>query len=158
MKTMKINLSVFLVAASVVVCACPDAFALQGEYKAIRALETQEQSTAKAAILDRPQLQYTSGDQRDPFKTLIIKDEKAGTVQVAPGVEEKAPPMTVQGIIWGGALPVAIINDEMVKVGDTTKEGAKITSIVKEGIGFLYKDKNFNIPSPASGELSGQEL
>lgn len=155
--TMKKFLPVLLVAAA---CAGlrANAFALQGEFKAIRALETQQQADSKLAVIERPQLQYTSGSQRDPFKTLIVKDEKAGTVQVAPGVEEKAPPMTVQGIIWGGAFPVAIINDEMVKVGDTTKDGAEITSIAKEGIGFLYKDKNFNIPSPASGESSGQEL
>jgi hypothetical protein len=149
MKMMKKSLFVFLV-ASACVCVWSGAFALQAEFKAIHDLQTQQQAGAKPAILDRPHLQYTSGDQRDPFKTLIIKDEKAGTVQVAPGVEEKPPQMTVQGIIWGGALPVAIIDDELVKVGDTTKEGAKITSIAKEGIGFLYKDKNFNIPSPAS--------
>jgi hypothetical protein len=149
---------VFLTAALLCADVFTRAFALQGEFKAIKALESQEKADAKPAILDRPQFQYTSGDQRDPFRTLIIKDEKAGTVQVAAGVEEKPPQMTVQGVIWGGVIPVAIINDEMVKVGDTTKDGAKITSIEKKGIGFLYKDKNFNIPSPAHNDLPAQEL
>lgn len=137
-----------LLLLAVFACVCRSSFALtQGEFNAARMLEN-PQEDSKAKLLDRPRLQYTSTDQRDPFRMLIVRDEKAGTVQVAPGVEEKPPQMTVQGIMWGGAFPVAIINDELFRVGDTTKEGAKITSITKDGIEILYQEKNFEILPP----------
>ena len=98
-------------------------------------------------VISRPVIEYSSGDLRDPFGDLlqlaIEKEQKAKEVQdvvAAPkDSTEPAKPMPsldkfkVQGVIWGGKFPQAIINNKILGVGDLI-EGAEIVSIEKKGI------------------------
>lgn len=50
--------------------------------------------------------------------------------------------LDVTGIVWGTDKPKAIINDEVLGIGDAV-EGAEILNISKEGILLKYKDKEY---------------
>jgi hypothetical protein len=47
-------------------------------------------------------------------------------------------------------LPQAIINNKVLKVGDTI-EGAQVKNIGKEGITVLFEGSEYNLSSPAAG-------
>lgn len=101
-----------------------------------------------------PSVEYKSDGLRDPFEGVFKTEPTAtpGPVEAAAKPPLPPPPLTVQGIIWGGNIPQAIINDKVVKVGDTIAE-AKITDIGKEGIEVIFKDYTFKLNSPAAVQL-----
>ncbi len=51
-------------------------------------------------------------------------------------------PLIVQGVVWGGAMPQAIINNKVFNIGDVI-EGAKVIEINKKGVILLYKDRTY---------------
>ncbi len=100
-------------------------------------------------IAVKPELSYTASELKDPFEDNLKKYEAQEAVKET-GAEEAAktlPTFLVQGIIWGGSLPQAIIDDSVVKVGDTIKE-AEVIAIDKEGITLLYYGREYKISSP----------
>lgn len=101
-----------------------------------------------------PKVEYRAGVMRDPFVWQIKQDLAPSTIQDQRQVEEKVPPpaLTVSGIIWGGKFPQAIVNNKVVKVGDTL-EKAQIISIGKDGVQVLFNNKIFNLLSPAVTQL-----
>ena len=104
--------------------------------------------SGEAAPVTRPSVEYTAGDKRDPFKT-YLKDSESASEEAPEGeVEIKLPELVVNGIIWGGKFPQAIINDKVVKVGDEI-EGAKIKQISKDGVVVLFSSKTYTLPAPA---------
>lgn len=124
-------------------------FATQAEFKVINELQRQERELPPEVLIDRPSFTYTSFSERDPFDGLITKDEEKGTVQLSDSVEAPPPEMTVQGVIWGGAFPVAIINDQLVREGDKILDGVDIVNIEAYGVTYKYNDKEYTLPSPA---------
>jgi hypothetical protein len=87
-------------------------------------------------VIARPVVEYKSGELRDPFQSVATSEEKKVTPEgkvdlMQPGSD--LGNLKVQGIIWGGRIPQAIINDKVLTVGDTI-EGAEILSIDKKGI------------------------
>lgn len=106
----------------------------------------------------RPNVEYKADNLRDPFQTYVIEKKKAEAVQAGtsqPEEESVTPPaLTVQGIIWGGRFPQAIINNKVVRVGDIIEE-AEITDISKEGVIITFKNRQFNLSSPAAVKLEG---
>jgi len=120
----------------------------------IKKLEESEK-TPPPEVIVRPKVEYKAGDLKDPFQR--YKEEK-----IPPGAQQKEsglstpPSLTVQGIIWGGRFPQAIINNKVVKVGDTI-EGARVISIDKEGITLLFEGMQYNLPSPAAGALPSKK-
>lgn len=58
-------------------------------------------------------------------------------------------PLIVQGVVWGGAMPQAIINNRVTNIGDVI-EGAKVIDISKKGVILLYKDRKYLLPSYVS--------
>ena len=104
-------------------------------------------------LFKRPALIYGSGDLKDPFDSALPKPERpvqikqlsaaAGT-PVAP-----LPTFDVQGILWGGPLPQAVIEGQVLKVGDVIKD-AEITEISKEGIKLRYNKREYKILPPSS--------
>jgi len=63
--------------------------------------------------------------------------------------EVKLPVLKVQGLIWGGNFPQAIINNKVVRVDDEV-DGAKIVSIEKDGLWVSFNDKQYNLSSPVA--------
>jgi hypothetical protein len=81
----------------------------------------------------------------------LVVEEK-----VAPAVVQEQPKelpnFTVQGLVWGGVFPQAIINDQVVKKGDVLGD-AKIVEIGKEGVTVLFGNKEYVLsPSVVSGQ------
>ena len=114
----------------------------------------QAQGVAQPASVSRPKIEYKAGELRDPFKSPI--SELPPPEEKPPVVVETPPPQfTVQGVIWGGSFPQAIINNKVVKAGDTL-EGATIKSIAKDGIIIIFNKKEYKISSPAGAGGSSQ--
>jgi hypothetical protein len=124
------------------------------EFKEIERLTEMERAKPEEKIV-RPQVEYSAGGYRNPFKKLIEKaDIKSEVNQAAqkPKQEEMPPPpqFTVQGIVWGGDFPQAIIDNKVVKAGDSI-EGYVIKDISKEGVTLLFKGFEYKLSSPATG-------
>lgn len=128
------------------------------EYKEMQKLEKMEvrQQQVQVEIIERPSVEYNAEGLRDPFDVLIAKPiiPESSQSKENTDIQEGTPPLlTVQGIIWGGMFPQAIINNKVVKVGDTVQE-AQIISIEKDGITVLFKDKQFYLSSPGTEQTS----
>ena len=103
-------------------------------------------------------VKYTGAQYRDPLELPIelrtpIKPVKPVIeTTLEPVLEEVKeveiekeivlPTFTIQGMVWGGIKPQALINGQLCEKGDTIR-GAEITDINKEGVTFVYKDKKF---------------
>ncbi|MDD2654432.1 MAG: hypothetical protein PHI86_04940 [Candidatus Omnitrophica bacterium] len=83
---------------------------------------------------------YDAVSYRDPFMPEIRKEEKKKGENLPQGVQEAPPEFVVQGMIWSSDNPQAIIDGQVLRLGDDIKE-AKIIDISKEGVKFLYRGK-----------------
>jgi Tfp pilus assembly protein PilP len=99
----------------------------------------------------RPVVEYKSGKLRDPFRTYFVKEEvKKDSPQENPDMpkpEFDLSKLKVQGIVWGGKSPQAIINGQVLSVGDLI-EGAQIVSIEKKGITLSFVGAIFDLAAP----------
>jgi hypothetical protein len=115
------------------------------------------QETTENGIIDRPVMEYKSGQLRDPFQSYIVKEKKE--VVVVPVNKSSALPrpdlseFKVQGIIWGGRMPQAIINNKVFTVGDSV-EGAKIVNIGKNKIILNFDGEVFNLVTPVKKSVN----
>ncbi len=102
----------------------------------------------------RPVVNYQSQEYRDPFQK--YQDEErardGGPARTEEDASSIAASMQIQGIIWGGRFPQAIVNNKVVKVGDSVGE-TRIIEIKKDGITVLINNRNYTIPAPASGAV-----
>jgi hypothetical protein len=87
-----------------------------------------------------------SGDQlRDPMVPLVGTrpsrdgDEEDQPEQAAPVA---LPPMSLYGIVWDPANPVALIDGSDVHVGETVK-GARVVAINVDSVVFAYRSRQF---------------
>lgn len=118
-------------------------------------------------VISRPVIEYSSGDLRDPFSDLfqlaVEKEKKEKEEQdiqvplVGSADPEKSMPslekFKVQGVIWGGKFPQAIINNKILGTGDLI-DGAEIVSIEKKGITLSFSGRLANLPTPGNAEVS----
>lgn len=128
------------------------------DFDIIRDSESKERPQTEedaSKIIVRPNIEYEAEGLRDPFK-VYEEEYKKRKEEVAVGKEpiqiEPLPSLTIQGIVWGGSAPLGIINDKVVKVGDTI-EGVKIIKIDRDGIKVLYHGREYNLSSPAKISL-----
>ena len=92
------------------------------------------------------QVSYTSQNLRDPFQSpfemrLIAIEEEEEQRPVEP-IGYDLPHFSVQGMVWGTQMPQAIINNSVVKVGETIA-GAEVLDIRKEGVYLLYQGRQY---------------
>jgi hypothetical protein len=128
------------------------AFTLEPADNAIGKTVAKQETPGKPDTILLPNIEYKSEGLRDPFEGVFKTEGQAqGPVMQAP-LQVSPPPLTVQGIIWGGKMPQAIVNEKVAKVGDTVAD-AKITAINKDGIEVTYKNYTFKIMSPAAAQL-----
>ncbi len=101
---------------------------------------------AEAAAVNAPEssrgantAEYKAGDLRDPFQEekIEIKEPEA-PVETGP-----LPALQVQGIVWGGNSPQAIINNKVVGLGDTI-EGVRITGINNSVVTVSFGNRQYN--------------
>jgi Tfp pilus assembly protein PilP len=143
-----------LEAIVIVVLACTSAMAQPSEHRLIKEMESQNlaPSPKQEPVIKRPAVQYTASNLRDPFESLLTSEILQSQNKDTTPEKINLPGMKVQGVTWGGRFPQAIINNKVLKVGDTV-EGAKIVEIENNGITVLFDGKQYLIPSP-SGEAA----
>jgi len=108
---------------------------------------------SQGVIIEKPKKEYEAGDLRDPFRGYEEKREKPTESQTPSGkVEEPLPNLEVQGIIWGGSIKQAIINNKVVKPGDMIGN-IKILDINKDSVTVLFNNRERNLSSPAAVNL-----
>lgn len=113
--------------------------------KDIEREELRRPNVVEPIVIEKPVGEYTSESLRDPFKPYVLEEKKASTGEGT--TEEALPRLEVQGIIWGSTLPQAIINNTVVKAGDTIEE-ARILEIGKEGVTIFFKNRQYKLGSP----------
>jgi len=129
--------------------------------------ELQEpESITTSFSVERPIVKYQAGNLRDPFRVTV----RTKVIQ-GPGPAEEVKPiksrkplprrLQVQGLVWGGVFPQAIIDNRVVKVGDRislgTKQVARIIDIDKEGVTIVFEGENYKLPAPARVSTSSKK-
>lgn len=93
----------------------------------------------------RAAVSYTSRGLRDPFKSPFEMQGipvVAEAEPTAPTVEYGLSHLNVQGMVWGSKMPQAIINNQIVRIGEII-DGAEILEIRREGVYVLYEGKQY---------------
>lgn len=121
------------------------ALAQTAEDREIKKVEKMDVSQQNTGLTMRLPVEYKGEGLRDPFKG-------ASQEGLARMVNATAPTLEIQGIIWGGRLPQAIVNNKVVKVGDTVQE-ARIIDINKEGVTVFFGGAQYTILSPAVSQM-----
>ncbi len=109
---------------------------------------------------------YTGAQYRDPLELPmelrtpikpVVETAAQPTLKIEREIEREIvlPTFTIQGIVWGGVKPQALINQGLCEKGDIIK-GAKIADITKEGVTFVYKNKKFIIQPTIKLQKIGQ--
>jgi hypothetical protein len=98
----------------------------------------------------RPKVEYKAQGLKDPFQTEV---ERAAMPEEGWETPQALPKMTVQGIIWGGIFPQAIVNNTVVKEGDTIA-GARVIKINKDRVTVFFSGKQYELISPAAQAVS----
>lgn len=106
--------------------------------------DSKEQFTAL-----RPQIEYKASDLRDPFIMFSENRPVESDKNLTEG--QQMPVLTVSGIIWGGVFPQAIVNNKVVKTGDSV-DGVEIIGINKDYIEVFFFGNKYKLDSPASGD------
>jgi hypothetical protein len=115
-------------------------------------LFAQEGGKPQEETSQNPQLEYKSEGLKDPFKLPFKKEESAVELKKEAVAEQPLPALTIEGIIWGGRFPQAIINNQVVKTGDTI-EGVRIKAIAREGLSVVFNNRAYELSSPGKTTL-----
>jgi len=139
----KIGFITLAITLTMVLVVVGSAFATKAELDEMKKLEGEE----KKVEVTKPKAEYTAEGLRDPFKTPFEK--KPGSQEAGDPYAGALGPMKLQGVVWGGKFPQAIINETVLKVGDTI-EGAVIVDINKYGVELFMDGKHYTLSSPVS--------
>lgn len=132
---------------------------------AVNPARGEEKTLSESSVMTgiRPKIEYVTKAAKEPFLDYFTKKQPVTQVTVETEVaavvateelkpKPPLPTLTVQGIIWGGSVPCAIINNKVVKQGDSIEE-VELIKIKKESIEVLYQGWNYSLPSPAGLSL-----
>ncbi len=131
-----------------------DCLFAETKFKEINRLEAMEKQVQPPRPDETTVAEYNTEDLRDPFEIYVEEKKDGGTSE--PEKEEAIPSdppaLTIQGIIWGGKIPQAIIDGKVVKIDDVIGE-AKIIAIDKNGVTVEYKNYKYTLTTvPAAGK------
>ncbi|MBU2474242.1 MAG: hypothetical protein KKG91_05860 [Candidatus Omnitrophica bacterium] len=89
-----------------------------------------------------PILLYSAESYRNPFESLLPKEE-AKVSELASQEAAKPLDVVIQGVLWGSAIPQAIIDGDVYKVGDKLKsiENASLLRITDNVVFIVQGDK-----------------
>jgi len=113
---------------------------------------TAAEATASEDSQGANKIEYKSEDLKDPFQEekIEIKEQPQVEIEIKP-----LPSLQIQGIVWGGGFPQAIINNKVVRVGDTIEE-VRITDINKSGVTVFSGNRQYNLST--SSPINSQDL
>jgi len=110
---------------------------------------------APEEVVAVPPIAYTAHEVRDPFKSLLpaaasSRVESRGPVVGSRSEAPSAPPdLLVQGLVWGGDQPKAIIRGNVYGVGELV-EGMKIVAIDQRGVTIEFQGSSIAYPVTTS--------
>lgn len=78
--------------------------------------------------------------ERDPFVSILDLEEQ----QKATAKKTDLSKMVLKGIIWNEYKPIAIVNDELVMIGDYW-QGLKVEAIEKDSVTLKDQDESFKL-------------
>lgn len=129
---------------------------------------TMEQVTGGVAVVPM----YTAQSLRDPMESLLPKPPQppealpsSDSAEMASSTDAQptAPPpvIRVQGLVWGGLQPKAIINDQIYGVDDVINN-SRIVAIERDGITVDYNGSTLfyslpNILNPGAEDSLSQQ-
>lgn len=87
---------------------------------------------------------YTGRAHRDPTLNPLLGKSVSQKTHAAPELV-RLPYLTIQGVIWGGGTPQAIVDNRVVVKGDILPGGIEILDISGTGIKVLYRGKIFTL-------------
>jgi hypothetical protein len=144
----KITLTVFFITILSYSLFMNRLFAVPAEFKAIKEMEAAQGAKPLPSL--RPPTEYTAEKLRDPFQGVKIEgEEKAPEITASTALP---PSLTIQGLVWGGSFPQAIINNKVFKAGDMI-EGCRIIDINKGGVTIFFGGRQYNIDAPSTVNL-----
>ena len=125
------------------------ASAERSNFQAMKKMEEAEKPKIKEKIV-KPKAKYSAKGLRDPFKTPFENKYLVSAGPITPDSAGGALSLLkLQGVIWGGKFPQAIINGKVVKIGDTI-DRALVVDITKDGVVLFLDGKQYSLSSPAS--------
>lgn len=93
-----------------------------------------------------------------PKKEIIVpKTEVTETPQIVQQPVITLPTLTITGLIWNSDRPQAIVNGQVVTIGDVI-DGAKITKIDKNGIETAFGGQNFTTTMEATNQQTASNI
>jgi len=113
-----------------------------------RRTQVKETTNKAQEEITRPKIEYKAQGLKDPFLPIGQEKEITGFKAHVSDRAKPLPELTLQGLVWGGVFPQAIINNQLVKIGDLIGE-AEVVEIEKEGVTLLYDEKRQKLSSPA---------
>jgi hypothetical protein len=110
-------------------------------------------------------LAYKADGLKDPFRARIKKsDQPVMEEKKEEKVDKPLPLLTIEGIIWGGKFPQAIVNGQVARVGDSIMAGTanagdnvRIDAISRDGITVFFNNRTYEVSSPAKASLTNIE-
>jgi len=109
-------------------------------------IKAMPESMTEATLRSNSNIEYKAGNLRDPFQSPQKQKEPEKQMAERQMPERPLPTLTIQGIVWGGKFPQAIINNKVVKIGDTVNE-VQIVDINKSGVTVSFENREYNLPS-----------
>ena len=100
-------------------------------------------------VMSKVKQAWDKGRIKADIPTEVEKKKEPGKETEESETFNPSTPLIVQGVVWGGIMPQAIINDRVINIGDVI-EGAKVIDISKKGVILLYKDRKYLLPSYVS--------
>ena len=108
----------------------------------------QKQSVKSNTDSLRPKVDFANPISKNPFHNYLIEAMKKANKVEEVELAVPAPNLTVQGLIWGGRLHMAIIENRVLKVGDVIS-GYTIDKIDKNGVIVAANGKLFKLGTPS---------
>ena len=96
-------------------------------------------------------IEYKAEGLKDPFEEEKIEINEQLQIETKP-----LPSLQIQGIVWGGGFPQAIINNKVVKVGDRIDE-VQIINITESGITVLFENLKYDLSVPSAVMREGRK-
>jgi len=100
--------------------------------------------------LTESDIDYAGGGFRNPMTPLISAEDRdknktsgsASKVAVGP-TDALSMGYTIEGIVWNEVDPLALVNEQVVTVGESLTDGALITDITRDTVRFKKNGKNY---------------
>ena len=79
-----------------------------------------------------------------PVQSVILPPKGERQMVTSPPPEVSLPELAIAGLVWDTDRPQAIVNNEIVNVGDTVS-GVRIIAIKKTGLDVFFNGKDFSV-------------